>query len=488
MTRSPRSRSPLRPRRLAALLGVLALLALPAPAGAAPDLELSVMDDQMLLGSSQERVDAAMARFVSLGFDRLRVSAFWAHHAPRPTALRKPRFDATNPYDPGYDWTSLDRVVASAAQHGLKVMISISTPAPYWATSSPRKRNGVWQPRADELAAFSFAVAVRYAAFVDQYGLLNEPNQGAWLQPQSDRRGYVAPHLYRELARAMYPAVRTGDPSSTALLGELAPSGRDDRGTTRPIRPLAFLRAMACVNTRFRSVRSGRCQGFQPAAGDAIGHHPYSLFTAPTRASRERDDAAIGDTRRLLRTLDALTARGRVTNASRGRFDVYYTEFGYQTDPPDPFAGIPLRRQDRWLQDAGYVAWRTPRVKALNQFRLSDGAIRGRGPAAFNEFQSGLLFRGGRPKPSFHSFPHPIVLSRSGSRLRIWGHVRPGGAHRVTVERRTGRGRFRAIERVRTDERGFFALRVPARRGDYRYRHADGHLSGTSPTGTFGRR
>ena len=177
-------------------------------------------------------------------------------------------------------------------------------------------------------------------------------------------------------------------------------------------------------------MRSGRCEGFKPAPADAIGHHPYSFFTPPSTPSPNRDDAAIGDSRRLLGTIDGLVSHGGL-KASKRKLDVYYTEFGYQTNPPDPFSGIALVRQDRWLQDAAYLVWRTPRVKGLNQFRLTDGAIRNDpGLEAFHEFQSGLQFSSGKSKPAFRSFPHPFVISpraRNAARRRVPG-VRCGPA------------------------------------------------------------
>jgi hypothetical protein len=478
-------------RALAALLAIGALLAAAAPAHAARDLEVSIMDDQLLLGNSRTNVDASMTIFRDLlGVDRVRVSAFWNQIAPRPTSRRKPSgFNGADHTAAGYNWSHLDAVVASAAEHGLKVMISISSPFPYWASEQPSRRNNVWRPKPAEYASFAFAVAARYSAFVDHFGIYNEPNQGAWLQPQSDRRGSVSPHLYRELVRAAYPVVKAAAPDSTVLVGELAPSGRDDRGATRPIRPLKFLREMGCVNSRFRNVRSGRCRGFRPVPADAIGHHPYQLFRSPRSRSPRRDDAAIGDWRRLLRTLDGLTRKRAVRPSSGSRLDVYYTEFGYQTDPPDPFAGIPVSRQDRWLQDAAFTAWRTPRVRAINQFRLTDGAV-GRGTDAFNEFQSGLLFRNQRPKPAFGSFAHPLVPSttrpRRGRSVSLWGQARPGARHQVSIEYRSGsRGAFREVAEVRTDARGYFRKSVRARTGQYRYRYTDGTVSGTSRTVTL---
>jgi hypothetical protein len=237
---------------------------------------------------------------------------------------------------------------------------------------------------------------------------------------------------------------------------------------------------MACVNSRYRPIRGGACRGFRPVPADAVAHHPYRFFGSPNGRSRSRDDAAIGDSRRLLRVLDRLVRLGRIRPSGGRRLNVYYTEFGYQTDPPDPFAGIPLGRQSRYLQQAAYLAWRTPRIRGINQFRLTDGRLSGRGLSAFREFQSGLLFSNRRPKPAFRSFPHPFVIAGS----RFWGQVRPGGAHSVAIEHRAGHGRFRTVRRVQTDGAGYFSVRLARRRGQWRYLYTDGPR-GTSDTLTI---
>jgi hypothetical protein len=405
------------------------------------------------------------------------VSALWDGNSPSPGSRTKPAgFDSSNPADPLYRWGALDRVVNSAVGHGLKVMLSVTTPAPLWATGRTRRPNRAWRPSPTEFGLYAGAVARRYRDVVDHYGISNEPNQGGWLQPQSDRTGLVSPHLYRALVRAAYPRIKAEDPTSVALIGNLASSGSRARGRRAPIRPLAFLRAMACVDRRYRPTRRGRCRGFRPVPADAVGHHPYQFFSPPGGHSRNRDDAGIGDGRRLLRVIDRLVRRGRIAPSGSRRLPVFYTEFGYQTSPPDPFAGISLRRQSRYLQQAAYVAWRTPRVRGLNQFRLTDGPIRGRGLSAFREFQSGLLFSNRRPKPSFRSFPHPFVISGS----RFWGQVRPGGSHTVAIQRRGGRrGAFRTVRRVRTDAAGYFSTRMRRRRGQWRFRYSD-TVRGTS--------
>ncbi len=460
------------------LLALAAVLAVPTQASAGARMETSIMDDQLLLNASQAEIESDMALFKRLGVDRLRVSAFWNQIAPDPGARSKPAgFDGKDQASARYNFAPLDRVIDAAVRHELRVMVSISTPAPVWASADPGRDNQLWKPRADEFADFAEAVARRYAASVDHYGISNEPNQGVWLQPQSDRSGLVAPHLYRDMVLAAYPRIKAIDPTATALVGELAASGRSGRGATRPIRPLLFLREMACRDSRWRPVRRGRCRNFKPIPIDALGHHPYNLLQRPTNRSINKYDAAIGDGRRLTRTLDRLVRLRALKPGRGGRLSVFYTEFGYQTTPPDPFAGVSLNLQRLYLQQAAFVAQRTPRVRGLNQFRLTDGAIAGKGLRRFEEFQSGLMFRNRTPKPAFSVFAHPFVIRGD----RFWGQIRPGGAHTVRVQRRAGAGGpWRLVAQVPTDRLGYFSFRLRGRKpGTYRYLYDGSKRSGT---------
>ena len=127
---------------------------------------------------------------------------------------------------------------------------------------------------------------------------------------------------------------------------------------------------------------------------------------------------------------------------------MYYTEFGYQMNLPDPFAGVPPNVQDAFLQLSGYIAWRTPRVQGLNQFRLTDGAV-GRGPRAFEEFQSGLIFRDGRLKPAYEHFRAPFIVTRTrgaGGGFASGATRGPSAPPRRSgVERATRGRRFRVV-------------------------------------------
>src|SRR3954471_21919082 len=187
-----------------------------APAFAARNAELSMMDDQALLGASFGQINKTIERMQALGADRVRVSAFWADIAPSPHSTTKPKnFNALNPDDPKYRWAPLDTVVAVAAAHRMKVLLSLSTPIPYWGSGRPELKNQVWAPNKAEFAAFAFAAATRYRPWADQFAILNEPNQGAWLQPQSSHGKAVSPHVYRAIVRNAYPAIKRAAPGAT---------------------------------------------------------------------------------------------------------------------------------------------------------------------------------------------------------------------------------------------------------------------------------
>jgi hypothetical protein len=282
------------------------------------------------------------------------------------------------------------------------------------------------------------------------------------------------------MVQAAYPRIKAADPTATALIGELASIGSRVRGVRRGVRPLTFLRTMACRDSKYRPMRSGACKGFTPVVGDALGHHPYQFLLAPTTRSRSGDEAAIGDGRRLLGVLDRLSRTGDLRTPNRRKFNVFYTEFGYQTDPPDP-SGVPLRVQNSFLQRASYIAWATPRVKEINQFRLTDGRIAGGGPKSFAEFQSGLLFRNRKKKPSYLSFPHPFVITGD----RFWGQVRRGSRSKILVQRKRGRGYFTTFQGT-ANSRGYFSFHLPGRKaGKYRYKYSGGSgATGTSRTVT----
>src|SRR3954468_515491 len=448
----------------------LALCAAAAPAArAASNLETGIADDAAL---ARPDAPSTVAAWAALGIDDVRGFAQWGRIAPRSGDARRPAgFDPANPAAPGYDWSALDRAVALVRGAGMTVTVSVTGPGPVWATARPSSFNPRLNPVPAQFGLFARAVALRYGSRVDRYIVWNEPNLPLWLQPQfrcrSGRCTPASPHIYRALVRAAAPAIHAVDPGSRVLMGALAPAGQNPRSTNAAMRPLQFLRAFGCVTTRLRRDRSGRCRGFRPAAAEGIAYHPHGVRRPPDVRAPNRDDAGLADLPRLEALVDRIQRRGGLRN-SRGRtrkLDLFLTEYGYQTNPPDRFVGVSPARQAAWLQQGAYMAWRDPRVRTMTQYVWRDERVGSRGAG----WQSGLRFVDDRPKPALRGFPQPFWADRSAGRL--WGQVRPGGAHAVSVQRRVaGSTRWTTIRRLRTNGRGFFALRVRAtRRADYRF-------------------
>lgn len=469
-------------RILVAVLG--AALLVPSAAQAASNLEVGIADDAVFLhrpGSAPKIV----RRWKELGIDVARVHARWIVIAPRPHDRRPPRgFNATNPADPRYNWATLDLAVDLLERNGIRPMVSITGSGPLWTSLNPARGNHRWKPDPAQFGAFASAVARRYNGRVHRYIIWNEPNQAAWLQPQftCKRRRCTpfSPHHYRRLYRAAHDAITRVDPKAQVLIGALAPKGSNPRSRNAAMRPLTFLRALGCVNHRYRRLTTGLCRAQRRLPTAGVAYHPHGVKRGPGDRNPHPDEAAIADLPRLQRVLDRSTRRG-ILRGPRGsrRLDLYLTEFAYQTDPPDRAVGVSPARQARWLAHSSYLAWRNPRVRTLAHYEWRDEKISrkaARGTRAYASWQSGLYFVDGRAKPARWVFPHPMwARPRRDGRVALWGQVRPGtGPFDIRVlARRTGsRGSWTRVARVRSTSRGAWTatVRAPAsRRIDYRF-------------------
>jgi hypothetical protein len=444
---------------------LLALLVFTAPAHAAGP-EMGIADDRILLAGGPE-ADEAVAEWADHGIDYVRIYALWSRIAP-------------NHPEGENDWASLDHAVDRVVRAGMKPMLTITGPGPLWVSRRSERGEPRYDPDPRLFARFARAVAERYGDRVDRYILWNEPNLASWVRPQASctRRGRctpVAPHLYRALVRAGYPEVHAADPDAQVLIGSLSSRGGRINRENSTHRPLAFLRAFACVDSRYRKLRGGRCRNFKPARADGFAFHPHGVLLAPERPFPHRDDVGLPSLSRLTRALDRLQRAGRL-RASGRRLDLYIDEFGYQTNPPDPFAGVSLNAQDQWLQRAAYAAWRNPRVKMFSQYLWQDEPRTIN--SAFGGWQSGLRFADGRAKPSLRHFSTPFVLD--AARGRLWGHVRRRDTPTVTVQRRLrGSSRWRTVTTRSTDAQGYWSWTTRLTRGaSYRYL-AGAHTSAT---------
>jgi hypothetical protein len=454
-------------RILPGLLVLGLLLLVPAsPAAAAP--AVGIADDRVMLGGGT-LADQAVAEWQKLGIDDVRILAYWRSITPNSNSRSKPSgFDADNPNDPRYQWYVVDQAVNRVRAAGMTVTLNLTGPGPLWSSSNPSKRMPQYKPKPAEYAAFVKAAALRYGATVDRYVLWNEPNLNKWLAPQSScKRGRctpVSPHLYRNLVRLAYSAIKRSDPTSEVVIGALGPRGRTARTWKSTMHPMLFLRQLGCRSDSFRRIRSGSCKRFKAASLDGFGVHPYN-FRAPEVPNPGGDSLSVAQLPNLIRTLDRLK-RGRGLRSSR-RIDVFVDEYGYQTRPQDPFSGITTREQNSYLQRAAYHVWRSKRVKLFTQYLWRDEANR-------VNWQSGLRDKRGRPKQSLSYFDTPFAVD--AIRRKLWGQVRPGGRWTVRVEQKRG-GTWRRIASRRTDSRGYFQISRRISAGTYYRFRAGSYVS-----------
>jgi hypothetical protein len=451
--------------RYALLVLLLALLLCPAALANTRQEAMFQDDDHLIYPGDDDVVARTLDELRGLGVDRLRITVAWRAIAPGNTEDRKPSFDATDPDEyPSGAWSKYERVVRMARERGMGVNFNVTAPAPDWATGTPERADidEVYAPDPKEFGDFVTAVGRRFAD-VDYWSIYNEPNQAAWLSPQWVKRGddweEASPRLYRNLLDAAWTALQnTGHGDHTILVGETAPKGlRTNRGETRSIDALRFLRRLYCVDDNLLLLRgrdatehdcptSDAVNAFpeqHPALFQATGyaHHPYELIFAPRTKPSWEDWATTGNLPKLQSYLSRL--KGRYNRP--GSLPLYLTEYGYQTNPPDRF-GVSWAKQAAYLAEAEYIASRNASVRTLSQFLLVDG-----GDPVTSTFQTGLRTNAGRAKPSLrgYRFPIHVVRRKRSRRMTVWGLARPAASDsrpRYRVEfRRRGSRRWRLL-------------------------------------------
>ena len=495
----------------------VAVLGTATPAAASTTQESVLQDDPQLLGVRPFQLEQRIFFLKVIGVDRLRVSVFWKNVAPRGKSQRRPRFRSPGPrypqsYPPGA-WDPYDDLAFAAKKYGMKLLFTLTGPAPSWATPGRHRREGLFMPDARDFKNFSAAVGRRYSGSVvarnratgeykriprvDSWSLWNEPNFPSWLlpiwlnnRPRTARDMVaVAPHHYRKLLDAAWAGLReSGHGRDLILIGETAPRGGkkpSQLGNSMP--PAEFARELYCVKTNFRPYTgaAARIRGcpFTPAGRRAFrrrhpglfnasgyAHHAYSLdrrtWRDPTWRHPIKDNVPIGNLGRLTRTLD----RAGFTWGSQRRMGIWITEYGYQTTPPDPVAGVTPERQGPLTAWGEYMAYRNPRVASIAQFLFVDDRPIFRydegDPKRWMTWQSGLFTEAGAPKPFFRDYILPLHVVQDGLTVRVFGAFRPGtpGAQiAARVEYSRGDGQWAGLRNLLvTNPRGYVTTTVSA--------------------------
>jgi hypothetical protein len=482
-------------RTLRLLLLALAVSLVAAPASHADRTAQLMFEDPSIAPGTSAEAPSVIPRWASMGVNYVRIQAFWNAVSPQPNSRTIPAgFNPANPNDPQYNFADLDTAINRVRAAGMRVMLTVHQFNPVWASTQPSRGQQGWRPSPVRYGQFTTAVVSRYRGRIAAVAAGNEGNEKVFLEPQTSCTRYrvgrrfrticerTSAHIYRNLLRALYPAVKRI--TRIPVVGfELAPIGGASLRAGN-VAPLPFLREAACVDNRYRPIRIGACRGFRPARADLFGYHFYQVRARPMQRTPNVNSAKLGDIPRLFGVLDRLTRTGRIIAPGRGRnrrFNLWADEYGYETRPPDSRNGVTPAQQSRFLQESAYVVWAARRVKMFSQYLWRDDGSQG---GVLIGFQTGLNWNpqvlGGIPKPSLATFPHPFFIDTRRGRRRalIWGQVRPGRSHTVTVFRNGAR-----LLTVRTDGLGYFAVRRSLARGSRLFfRYTFGGQTFTSDT------
>ncbi|MEA2663518.1 MAG: hypothetical protein QOI11_462, partial [Candidatus Eremiobacteraeota bacterium] len=352
-------------RRQIAVLAAAFAGVLPAGVACAGRTQLSVFqDDEQLVLSGATARERTLDDLQRLGADTVHSIVFWHKVAPAPLSGKRPVFDGGDPaaYPPAL-WDTYDDLVRGASARGLDLILSPSSPMPAWASecTGSRKLRKTCRPNLTQFKRFVQALGTRYSGEykdenqntatlprVERWSIWNEPNQGGWLQPQYARVGgktvSVSPQIYRELVRAAIKGLRaSGHGHDDIMLGETAPLGRvSGPASTRPTPPAQFLRAVFCLVAKGRALRGAAaaalsCGGYRKLAVTAISHHPYTRGgSQPPTSAGNANEITVASVGRLKTLLKQASARGRIP----GGLPIFYTEYGFQTNPPDSTFGV----------------------------------------------------------------------------------------------------------------------------------------------------
>jgi hypothetical protein len=317
---------------------------------------------------------------------------------------------------------------------------------------------------------------------VNYWSLWNEPNQSHFLAPQwadanvPGGRAEASPRIYRQIVDASARALTaSGHVKDTVLIGETAPKGQPPSSrllkSSEP--PLRFIRRLYCMADNLRFLRGNYAKALgcptsnqaatfvkaHPALFYASGyaHHPYALLTAPQVRSKntpeQRDYVALGDLNRLTATLAAIRSR----YGFHGTLPIYSTEFGYQSDPPDPFAGFTPAGQAAALNESEFMSYSNRFVRSYHQFLLRDAAPNDSSVdyLKWSSFQTGLETLDGTRKAAYSAFRMPIWIPGArrgaGGSFRVWGVLRPapnGSRQSADIQFKPAGGAFATIRSV----------------------------------------
>jgi hypothetical protein len=393
------------------VLAVLALLPA-AHAGASTSAEFGIQDDAWLM-YGPGTLSGRLATLDSLGTRVVRFTLRWDQVArSRPTAPR-------NPADPAYEWGQFETVLRALHADGIQTVVTLYG-APAWSNGGHPPN---WLPSSG-YADFAYAASKRFP-WVHQWTVWNEPNGRTFSVPVS-AKAYV-----QKLLNPAYASLHQASAGNVVAGGVTSP-----RKSPSGVSPLSFMLGMKAAGARL----------------DAYAHNPYPVSPGDTPTRSTCTDCL---------TMASLPAiRADVTRAFGASKQLWLTEYGYQTNPPDRLLGVSYAAQAQYIGQAALRTWQQPGVTMLIQFLVRD-------EPSLGGWQSGLFTAGGTPKPALHAFALPLAqVSRRGGVVALWGQVRPGSGARSYVLQRYVGGKWSPVGgTARTDASGTLSRTATLPRG-----------------------
>jgi len=321
------------------------------------------------------------------GFDSIRVTQIWAPGMTEPTAD---------------DVTALGNVVTAADLVGMRVFVTVM---PFGSKTTP-----LGNDMQGQFAEFAAAVVTKVPGIEDVI-VGNEPNLNRFWLPQFNADGSdAAAPAYETLLALTYDALKAASPDVAVFGGAVSPRGGDKPGTGRDTHsPTVFIKDMGAA---YRS--SGRTDPIM----DAYVQHVYEDNSSlpPSTQHPSTTSISLADYDKLVKLLGTAfdgTAQPGST------LPILYGEFGVESQIPaskaklytgtEPTTTKPVDEatQALYYSQAVQLAFCMPNVMGLFLFHLED-------EPGLAQWQSGVYYVNGKPKPSRDVVRNAAVESRRG--------------------------------------------------------------------------
>jgi hypothetical protein len=362
-------------------------------ANAAKGLEVAVQDDfAMILGIPKVDYRAKGIKLSEgLKASWIRANVTWRY------VLGSIAKKTKEPAHITYNWTGYDALVDRAAARGIHVELSLTGPAPAYATGN--HKIGPDRVKAAPFKRFAQAAALHFGSKVNRYSVWNEPNHRGWLAPVSKQAA-----LYRALYTAGYSAIKGANPTAQVLIGETSPYsiGRNNKNAQGPLR---FLRGVTCANSHYK--RAKKCATL---ITDGFAHHPYDFQHKVTYKYPGQDNVTLATLSRLTSALTKLKNAKLLTTPTGGVPFVYLTEYGYLKSGKYKLSES---KRGAYLVQAFNLALKNSRVKQMLQFVLIQPSHK------YLFFDTSLASRSGKPGSAYKKLAAWAKKAAAGGRIAV---------------------------------------------------------------------